>query len=141
MRIGLVGGVEKSSRFYEEAARARGHELVAHRGDMAGRGREALESLIDRSGLVVVLTDVNSHGAVLYARKYARQSGRRCMLLRRLGVQRFRALLERIESGGLDAEEHCRRPASSRRSTVKVFPTEEPAREGPPGNQLLASGG
>jgi hypothetical protein len=114
MRIGIVGGVEKSSRFFAQAARERGHELVAHGGDMAGRGRESLENLIDRAGLVVVLTDVNSHGAVLYARKYARQAGRRCVLLRRLGVQRFRALLERLESGGLEAEEHCRRPDSSR---------------------------
>jgi hypothetical protein len=53
-----------------------------------------LESLISRSDFVIVLTDVNSHGAVQYARKVLRREKVRFILLRRCGVSRFAELLD-----------------------------------------------
>ena len=70
---------------------------------MNGRGGEALAAIVERSDLIVVLTDVNSHAAVWGARRLARSRGRRCVLVRRLGTSRFRELL-----GELD-EPHCSR--------------------------------
>ena len=93
MHIGLVGGVERGERRYAALAEADGHSFELHSGDMAGRGGEVLEALVERSDLVIVITDVNSHAAVLAARRHARALGRQCLLVRRFGFSRFRALL------------------------------------------------
>ncbi len=123
MHIGIVGGIHRTFRLYEQAAAARGHVLSLHGGEMAGRGRDALETLVARSSLVVVVTDVNSHGAMFYVRRQARALGRPCVLVRRLGLRSFRKLLVELEGGRAD-EERCRRPGISR----------------PAPKQLLASG-
>ena len=107
MKIAVVGGIDRASRQLSPLAEASGHELECHAGDMNGRGGEALAALVDRADVVVVLTDVNSHAAVWGARRLARSRGRRCVLVRRLGTARFRALL-----GELD-EPHCRRALSA----------------------------
>lgn len=93
MHIGLVGGVERGERRYAALAEAGGHSFEVHSGDMAGRGGDVLEALVERSDIVIVITDVNSHAAVLAARRHARTFGRRCLLVRRFGFSRFRSLL------------------------------------------------
>ena len=103
MKIAIVGGHDRASRMLEPVARACGHELECHAGAMNGRGGEALAAIVERSDVIVVFTDVNSHAAVWGARRLARSRGRRCVLVRRLGTARFRALL-----GELD-EPHCSR--------------------------------
>jgi hypothetical protein len=65
---------------------------------MAGRGGDALSALVERSDLVIVVTDVNSHRAVLAARQHARALGRQCLLVRRCGLARFRALLSELSA-------------------------------------------
>lgn len=97
MHIGLIGGVERGEQRYAAAAASRGHSFEFHGGDTAGRGSNALEALIERADLVICVTDVNSHAAVLGARKHARTLGRRCLLTRRLGLSRFRALLSELD--------------------------------------------
>jgi len=94
MHIGIVGGLERGEQRYAAAAARKGHSFEFHAGDMAGRGSDTLEALVERSDLVICLTDVNSHAAVLGTRKLARAIGRRCLLTRRLGLSRFRSLLE-----------------------------------------------
>ncbi len=96
MHIGIVGGVERGEQRYAAAAACKGHSFEFHGGDMAGRGAESLEALVERSDLVICVTDVNSHAAVLGARRHARALGRECLLTRRLGLSRFRALLAEI---------------------------------------------
>ncbi|MFZ5895375.1 MAG: DUF2325 domain-containing protein [Myxococcota bacterium] len=93
MHIGLVGGVERGEHRYSALAEADGHSFEVHSGDMSGRGGDTLEALVERSDLVIVITDVNSHAAVLAARRHARTFGRRCLLVRRFGFSRFRSLL------------------------------------------------
>jgi len=93
MHIGIVGGVERGEQRYAAAAANQGHSFEFHGGDMAGRGSDSLEALVERSDLVICVTDVNSHAAVLGARRHARALGRQCVLTRRLGLSRFRALL------------------------------------------------
>ncbi len=97
MHIVLVGGVERGEQRYAAVAANRGHSFGFHGGDMAGRGSATLEALVERSDLVICVTDVNSHAAVIGARRYARARGRRCLLTRRLGLSRFRAFLGEIE--------------------------------------------
>jgi len=97
MHIGLVGGVERGEWRFAALAASAGHSFEFHGGDTAGRGTDSLESLVERSDLVICITDVNSHSAVLGARRYARAFGRRCLLVRRLGLSRFRALLSELD--------------------------------------------
>ena len=97
MHIGVIGGVERGEQRYAAVAASRGHSFEFHGGDMAGRGAASLEALVERSDLVICVTDVNSHGAVLGARRYARVYGRRCLLTRRLGLSRFRAFVDELD--------------------------------------------
>ena len=61
---------------------------------LAGKSSLAsLTSLVRRSDVVFVVTDVNSHNAVLHARKVARRHHRAVRLVRRLGFAEFSAYL------------------------------------------------
>lgn len=98
MHIGIVGGVERGEQRYAAVAASLGHTFEFHGGNTAGRGSDTLEALVERSDIVICVTDVNSHSAVIGARRHARAHGRRCVLTRRVGLSRFRALLAEIET-------------------------------------------
>jgi hypothetical protein len=98
MHIGLVGGLDRSEAQYRQLAERAGHSIEWHTGDLAGRGAGTLESMIERSDLVIVVTAVNSHGAVWRARKLAKLRSKRLLLLARCGVSRFGALLSELSS-------------------------------------------
>jgi hypothetical protein len=93
MRIGIVGGAERIEARLRTLASAGGHELEFHPGHMNGTGAGKLRAIVDRCDLLVVITDVNSHAAVLQARDLARRSGRPLRLIRRLGTAQLRLLL------------------------------------------------
>jgi hypothetical protein len=63
---------------------------------VGGRGADTIRTLVERSQLLVIVTDVNSHGAVLLAKKVAAQLGRSSMVVRRCGTARFQALLDAV---------------------------------------------
>jgi hypothetical protein len=89
----MVGGVERTENAFRDIAEAAGHELVFHSGHVAGRGSTVLLELARRVDFLIVLTDVNSHGAVHLARRSARKHGVPVALHRRLSPARFAALL------------------------------------------------
>ena len=93
MRIGIVGGVERIEPRLTAVAESAGHQLEFHDGHMGG-GSGRLRSLVERSDMVVIVTSVNSHTAVIHARQIAQRSGRPICLLRRLGPSQLRALLD-----------------------------------------------
>lgn len=98
MRIGIVGGLDRNARDLEAIAEACGHKLELHTGGIAGPGSSAgLRSLVTRSDLVLVLTDVNSHNAVRMARRHARARHTPLRLLRRLGAVQFGAFLRSLQ--------------------------------------------
>jgi hypothetical protein len=101
MHIGLIGGIERGTHHYEALAAQGGHTVEIHSGHLAGRGVDTLAALVDRSDVVVVITDVNSHGGMWTARRLAKARGRHCVLVRRLGVSRFRSLLEDLADQGV----------------------------------------
>ncbi len=94
MRIAVVGGVERNEHQLREIAERAGHELGYHGGHMGGSGANALAELVARSGLVIVTTDVNSHGAVQLTRRLARKAGVPIMLQRRCSPARFASIVE-----------------------------------------------
>lgn len=103
MKIAMIGGLDRNERLFEELARSHGHQLEFHTGRLSGRGAGELRSLVDRSDVVVLTPDVNSHGAVQLGKKVARESGRGFVILRTCGVARFRSLLESLATQPLAA--------------------------------------
>jgi hypothetical protein len=94
MRIAIVGGIERNeSEYLAEAARL-GVKLTFHSGHMAGRGSASLVDMVTRADLVIVLTDVNSHGAVISARRTARRRGVPVELFRRFSAARLSEVLD-----------------------------------------------
>lgn len=93
-RLGLVGGVHRAEVQYVRAAAAAGFDLELHTGEMAGRRALGLASLIHRVDLLFILTDVNSHNAVVAARRLASEHGTRHVLLRRCNPARLVALAQ-----------------------------------------------
>jgi phosphoglycerate dehydrogenase-like enzyme len=98
MHIGLVGGLDRSEAQYRQLAERSGHSIEWHTGDLAGRGAGTLESLVERSDVVIVVTAVNSHGAVWRARKLSKLRGKRLLLMSRCGVSKFASLLSELSS-------------------------------------------
>ncbi len=93
MRIAWVGGVESNEKQLENVASKAGHEVEFHGGHMGGRGEDRLRAAISRADVVLIVTDVNSHGAVLLAKKIAKQLGREYFVTKRCGPARFAKLL------------------------------------------------
>lgn len=110
MRIGIVGGAENNStrERYEEFARAHNGGVEFHDGHMDGRGSRQLRSMVERCDLVVIVTRINSHGAVKLARDVARKIGRDPMIVRQFGLSRF----EEVLLGGTPSTEVARHSAA-----------------------------
>ena len=96
MRIAWVGGLDRNEAALSRMAIRAGHRLDFHTGSVGGRGAGELKAAIERSDLVIILTDVNSHGAVLLAKKIAQKLARPTLVLRRCGPTRFQQLLDAI---------------------------------------------
>lgn len=96
MRITWIGGLDRNQAQLERMAAQAGHRLEFHTGNTGGRGASELRAAIERADLVILLTDVNSHGGVLLAKKICRQVGRAALMIRRCGAARFQQLLEAI---------------------------------------------
>jgi hypothetical protein len=86
--------MERIEPLYREIAENAGHALTFHSGRMAGRGSTALAQLVRAVDLVVIVTDVNSHGATQQSRKLARKHRVPAMLLRRCSPSRFAEILK-----------------------------------------------
>ena len=93
MRITLVGGVERNEQSLEAIASEFGHRLDFHGGHLKGRGVDDLHRQVDRADLVVVATNVNSHGAAQLARKLARKRDVPFVMTTSCNPTRFRELL------------------------------------------------
>lgn len=100
MRILLVGGLDRNESQLTALAAASGHDLELHTGDVGGRGAETLTRKVERSDLVVIATEVNSHGGVLLAKKIVRKYGKPSMLLRKVGASRLQGLFDAIDARG-----------------------------------------
>ena len=98
MRIAVIGGRYKNEGQLSRIAEARGYELEFEEGHTAGRGMEGVRKAVSRSELVVIVTDINSHGAVHTAKKAARQLDRPTLIIQNFGAARLSRLLEALEA-------------------------------------------
>lgn len=74
------------------------HTIEFHSGDVGGRGSASLEAVVARSELLVVITDVNSHGSVQLSRKLAKARGVPRLVVKRLSLGRFADLLHSLDA-------------------------------------------
>jgi len=99
MRIGWVGGLDRSRALFSEVAERAGHTLEMHEGHVGGRGTLNLEGVILRCDILVIVVDTNSHGAVLHAKKVARRVGRRALIVRKGSVSTLHKVIESLATG------------------------------------------
>jgi hypothetical protein len=94
MRVGVIGGTEKNLTRFEEIAHAGGCEVEFHDGRMAGRGSEALDTLLLRCDVIVIITRINSHAAVQRAQKFCRRHERKVLIVRRFGLHALASIAQ-----------------------------------------------
>lgn len=94
MHIGIVGGLDRLEEHLRTLAKGQGHELEVHAGVASGPALQRLKNLVERADLLVIVTDVNSHFAVIQTRKLAKEAGRPVIISRKLGISKLRNLLE-----------------------------------------------
>jgi len=99
MKIALVGGLVRREAELAKLAAEAGHEIEWHTGAVGGRGADGLKAVIERAHLVLILTEINSHGSMYLAKKVARQLGKKAMVLRKCGPAKFQELLQRLDDG------------------------------------------
>lgn len=99
MHIGIVGGLCRAEMDLSRVARRAGHEVEFHDGHLRGPGSSALEGLIGRSDVVVVVTEVNSHAAMHRTKELLRKSGRRAVFVHKASKSRLQQLLDQLTAG------------------------------------------
>jgi hypothetical protein len=114
MRIAVIGGRYKNEGQLARIARSQGYELEFEEGHMRGRGVEGIRTAVARSGLVVIVTDVNSHGAVHTAKKAARALERPTLIIQNFGAARLSRLLEALERRRQSSTEDLRLASGAR---------------------------
>jgi hypothetical protein len=97
MRIAVIGGRYKNEGQLARIAKARGYELEFQEGHTNGRGMEGIRKAVGRSELVVIITDVNSHGAVHAAKKAARQLARPTLIIQNFWAARLSRLIDSLD--------------------------------------------
>ncbi len=99
MRIGWVGGLDRSKALFSEVAERAGHTLEMHEGHVGGRGVLILEGIVARCDVLVIVTELNSHGGVMHAKRLARQSGRRSLIVRKGSVTSLQRVIALLAGG------------------------------------------
>lgn len=97
MHIALIGGLDRNEDDFAQIAARYGHEVELHTGHMNGRGADALRAAIARADLVVLVTEVNSHGAVQLARRLCQRAGRSPLIVRKCGAARFSQICDALK--------------------------------------------
>jgi hypothetical protein len=98
MRIAVIGGLERHQAEIERRAVARGHSAEFHRGWVGGRHTGELEAIVRRCDVAIIVTQVNSHGAMHIAKKAATRHGRPALLERTCSPSRFSAIVDSIRA-------------------------------------------
>lgn len=94
MRIGVVGGLRHSESTLTRVAAEDGFTLELHQGHVAGRGADTIRALVARCDLVVIVTEINSHGAVHLVKDAAREVSVPTVIVRKFSVSRLRELMQ-----------------------------------------------
>jgi hypothetical protein len=99
MQVAIVGGLERHEPELVRRAGALGHTVEFHRGRVGGRHSEELESMVQRCDVVVIVIQVNSHGAMYIAKRAAARQGRPALISRTGSPSSISAILGSLGSG------------------------------------------
>ena len=103
MRIAVVGGLERHEPVIVRRAQELGHEVEFHRGHVGGRHAGELEAIVQRCDVAIVVTQVNSHGAMYIAKKVAARHARPAIMTRTGSPSSLGALMESLGAGAVHA--------------------------------------
>jgi hypothetical protein len=92
----VIGGLERHESEIERRAKALGHRVEFHRGHVGGRHAGELEAMVQRCDVAIIVTQVNSHGAMHIAKKAAARHGRTALVIRNCGPSSFSAVLDSL---------------------------------------------
>jgi hypothetical protein len=87
LRVAVVGGLSRGGEQWTRAGDAAGIAVEHHDGRTAGRGSQAIEAVVRRAQVVVIITEPNSHLGVSVARRAAVAAARPHLLVKRLRPQ------------------------------------------------------
>ncbi len=96
LHVAFVGGVECVDRQLVALGYELGIEVEVHHGHMKSQGKQRLVSLIARADAIVLVTGVNSHGAVGVAKREAAKAGVAVRYLKFCGSATARAVLSEL---------------------------------------------
>jgi hypothetical protein len=96
MRVAVIGGLERHESEIARRAGDLGHTVEFHRGWVGGRHAAELEAIVSRSEVVIIVTKVNSHGAMHLAKKAAQRHSRPALVARTCSPSSFRSLLASV---------------------------------------------
>jgi UDP-N-acetyl-D-mannosaminuronic acid transferase (WecB/TagA/CpsF family) len=96
LRVAFVGGVECVDRQLVALGDELGIEVEVHHGHMKSQSKQRLVSLIARTHVLVLVTGVNSHGAVSIAKREAERFGTEVRIVKFCGSSKARALLSEL---------------------------------------------
>jgi hypothetical protein len=118
MHIAVIGGREKNEVELVRIAAEAGHELELHDGHVAGRGADTIGSMIARADVVVIVTGINSHGAMFLAKRAARQHQTPTLIVRKFTGARLHGLIAAWQRRELNTWLAESRVASSQRAVA-----------------------
>jgi len=96
MHIVIIGGREKNEVELARVATSCGHTIECHDGKVEGTGIGGIRNAVGRASLVVIVTEINSHGGVQAAKSEAQRHKKPTMVVSRLSCARLRALLDAV---------------------------------------------
>lgn len=120
MRITFIGGLDRNEQDLITIAARSGHVVELHKGHMQGRGAEKLASAISRADFVILVTDVNSHGAVQLARRICQRHGLSPLIVRRCGAARFAQICDALRIHEQRRKAHELTPESARAELYRL---------------------
>jgi hypothetical protein len=97
MHIAVVGGREKDEENLSRIAKDAGYDLEFETGHVRGRGVEGIRTAVSRSDLVVIVTDINSHGAVHVAKRAAQRFHKPTLIVTKFSAMRLKGLIEALD--------------------------------------------
>ena len=98
MRIAIIGGLERHGRRSSGALGRRAATWSSSTGARRGRHAGELETMVQRCDLTIIVTQVNSHGAMHLAKRAAARFGRPALIVRTCGPSSFSAILASLEA-------------------------------------------
>jgi hypothetical protein len=126
VRIAVIGGLERHEGEVGRVAGTFGHTVEFHRGRVGGRHAGELEAIVRRCDFAVIVTRVNSHGAMYIAKRAAARYGRPLFIARTCSPSSFSVILD----GLAEANESTMVDTRARAAAPLDTPGRTPAAEG-----------